>query len=153
MMGDDVDFFVVMPFKSGAATIEIIDNETQKKVHEADVTKLVIDFCDKVNYTDPECLSFDLDNDGIPDAEDQCITSDMSAFIIINACGTGVRNKPVKNGCTMNDLIAQCAGSAKNHGKFVSCIANLTNGWKKDKIISEKEKGAIQKCAAKAKIP
>jgi len=153
MMGDDVDFFVVMPFKSGAATIEIIDNETRKKVHEADVTQLVIDFCEKVNYTDPECLSFDLDNDGIPDAEDKCITSDMSAFIIINACGTGVRNKPVKNGCTMNDLIAQCAGSAKNHGKFVSCIANLTNGWKKDKIISEKEKGAIQTCAAKAKIP
>jgi hypothetical protein len=55
MMGDDINFFVVMPFKSGAATIEIIDNKTQKKVHEADVTKLVLDFCEEVNFTDPDC--------------------------------------------------------------------------------------------------
>lgn len=55
MMGDDVDFLVVMPFRSGTATFEIIDNETGEKVHEADVIELIIDFCEKVNYMEPEC--------------------------------------------------------------------------------------------------
>ncbi|MEW6584854.1 MAG: hypothetical protein AB1442_04480, partial [Nitrospirota bacterium] len=55
MMGDDVNFFVVMPFRSGAAKFEIIDNETQQKVHETDVTKMVSDFCEEINYTEPEC--------------------------------------------------------------------------------------------------
>jgi hypothetical protein len=59
MMKDDVNFFALMPFKGGAATIEIIDNETQKKVHKDDITKLVSDFCEEVNYSEPECRVID----------------------------------------------------------------------------------------------
>jgi hypothetical protein len=40
----------------------------------------------------------------------------------------------------------------KSHGQFVRCIAHLTNELKKARIISGKEKGAIQSLAAKAKL-
>jgi hypothetical protein len=59
MMRDDVNFFAVVPFMSGAETIEIIDNETQERVHEADIVNLVVDFCEKVNYSGPECREID----------------------------------------------------------------------------------------------
>lgn len=85
--------------------------------------------------------------------EGDCPDSNREPTIIIDGRTSGIANKLFNNGCTMNDLIAQCAESAKNHGKFVSCVADLTNGWKKDKMISGKEKGAIQTCAAKADIP
>ena len=72
-------------------------------------------------------------------------------MITIKGCATGVQNIVFPNGSTMSDLIAQCAVGAKNHGAFVSCVANLTNNWKAQGLISGKEKVAIQSCAAKAK--
>jgi hypothetical protein len=53
----------------------------------------------------------------------------------------------------MSDLIAECADSARNHGEFVSSVTNLTNNWKKNVLITGKEKGAFQRqCAAKSDI-
>ena len=59
----------------------------------------------------------------------------------------------LEDGCTISDLISKCADDADNHGEFVSCVSHTTNYLKKDGIISGKEKGKIQKCAAKADIP
>jgi len=95
----------------------------------------------------------DADGDGIPDDQDNCPLSDLEATIIIDGCNSGVANTLFDDGCTMSDLIAECAEGVKNHGQFVSCVAHLTNGWKKDKLISGKEKGAIQSCAARSDIP
>lgn len=95
----------------------------------------------------------DSDGDGINDNLDQCQDSDANTTIIIGSCDTGVENELFDTGCKMSNLIAQCAISAKNHGKFVSCVASLTNGWTKAKLISGREKGAIQRCAAMADIP
>ena len=54
----------------------------------------------------------------------------------------------------MNEEITQCVEIAKkNHGEFVSCVADVTNGWKKAGLIDGQEKGAIQRCAAHADIP
>ncbi len=57
------------------------------------------------------------------------------------------------DGCTMADLIAECAEGAANHGDFVSCVAHLTNEWKRAGLITPQEKGAIQSCAAQSTIP
>ena len=95
----------------------------------------------------------DQDGDGIPDAEDTCILSDTSPLLVIDGCHTGVTNHLLASGCTLSDEIAQCAEGVKNHGKFVSCVAKLTQTWKQEKIITSKEKGQIQRCAAKADIP
>jgi len=95
----------------------------------------------------------DADRDGIPDADDLCPASDIRSSVMVGLCDTKVDNSLVENGCTMNDLITQCAENSKNHGKFVSCISHIINEWKKAGLISKQEKGTIQNCAAKAKVP
>jgi hypothetical protein len=93
-------------------------------------------------------------NDGmVPDDEDRCPESNLSETIVIDGCDSGVENTFFGDGCTMSDLIEELADNAENHGQFVSSVSHLTNGWKKEKLIRGKEKGAIMKCAAKAKIP
>jgi apolipoprotein D and lipocalin family protein len=67
-------------------------------------------------------------------------------------CDTGVLDMEIGSmgtevTVTMSDLIDECAYSAKNPGKFKSCVSKLTNTWKKDGLINGKEKGAIQRCA------
>lgn len=95
----------------------------------------------------------DDDDDDIPNNEDSCPHSNRNETAVIGNCDSGVSNTLFDEGCTISDLIAECADGAKNHGKFVSCVAKLTNGLKKDGIITGQEKGAIQSCAAQASIP
>jgi hypothetical protein len=95
----------------------------------------------------------DSDCDGIPDDEDACPLSDLSETVVIDGCDSGVENVLLEDGCTISDLILECAGNAKNHGKFVSSVSHMSNYLKKKGTISGKEKGKIQKCAAKANIP
>jgi hypothetical protein len=50
-------------------------------------------------------------------------------------------------------LIEECLAAARNHGQLVSCVAEGTNGLKKDGVISGREKGEIVSCVAKLKAP
>jgi hypothetical protein len=76
-----------------------------------------------------------------------------SGSIVIGNCDTGVADRVLGDNSTISDRIAECAESARNHGKFVSCVAHLTNDLKTTGIINGKEKGKIQSCAAQADIP
>jgi hypothetical protein len=70
--------------------------------------------------------------------------------IVIDGCDTQVTNMEVEEGLTMSDFIDACKTQSQgNHGKFVSCVANLNKDWSKQGLITEDEKGAIQRCAAK----
>mgnify|MGYP001103425697 FL=1 len=73
----------------------------------------------------------------------------VAETIIIDGCDSGIANQPLDGG-TMNDLIANCAADAANHGAFVSCVSHLTNLWKQAGLINGQAKGAIQRCAAGA---
>ncbi|MHC4305750.1 MAG: hypothetical protein ACYTFF_16600 [Planctomycetota bacterium] len=95
----------------------------------------------------------DSDGDGIPDDEDACPESNLTPTIVIDGCDSGVENVAFEDGCTMMDLIAECAEGASNHGEFLSCVANLTNGWNQAGYISGQEKGQIRSCAAQSSIP
>jgi|GEM_PF-1934895 len=95
----------------------------------------------------------DDDNDGCADADDAHPFSNTEAAVVIDGCDSGVTNALVTCGSNMADLIADCAASANNHGQFVSCVAALTNAWKSDGLISGKQKGAIQSCAAQSNYP
>jgi hypothetical protein len=53
----------------------------------------------------------------------------------------------------MQGVIDACAAAALNHGDFVSCVAHATNEWRRAGLISGKEKGVIQSCAAGSDIP
>jgi hypothetical protein len=95
----------------------------------------------------------DADVDGVPDASDCEPHSDLSASVVIGGCNSGVPNTFFLSGCTIKDLINHIAAGATNHGAFVSGVAQLTNALKKDGIITGAQKGAIQSCAAQARIP
>jgi len=99
----------------------------------------------------------DSDSDGVFDLfdgeTDECPMSDLRDTVVVDGCDSGVENTLVENGCTISDMINQCIDGASNHGQFVSCVAAVTNDLKKDDVIAGKQKGAIQSCAGKAKIP
>jgi len=95
----------------------------------------------------------DADGDGIPYAADECPLSDLDGTVVIDGCDSGVTNHVLDSGCSILDLIDNCVSSARNHGKFVSCVSHLTNALKKAGIISGAEKDLVQSCAAEADIP
>lgn len=84
--------------------------------------------------------------------EDITVTG-CRAMVVINGCDTGVFDQVLADGTTISGNIAACAENARNHGQFVSCVAHLTNDLVSDGYITGKEKGQIQRCAAKADIP
>lgn len=94
----------------------------------------------------------DSDGDGVDDDMDMCPDSDLSLTIMIDGCDSGVDNTLFSTGCSVNDQVAECAANATNHGSFVSCVSDTINLLKKEGLVSGKEKGAVQKCAAKANI-
>lgn len=73
--------------------------------------------------------------------------------IMIDGCDTGVPNYDITCGNSMQELILACAVSAQNHGDFVSCVAHLTNAWKKAHLITGAQKDAIMQCAAESNLP
>jgi uncharacterized protein YjdB len=115
----------------------------------------VSDNCnDDINATADVVVLQDSDHDGIPDVEEVfCTESNSEEFVTIDECETGIKNELIDNDCYMNDLIADCAVDARNHGHFVFCVAHRTIQWKMDKRLSLKNMGTIIRCAARADIP
>lgn len=95
----------------------------------------------------------DTDGDGIPDDDDACPDSDLSPTVVIDGCDSGVDNTLGADGCTISDLVGECADGVSNHGQFVRCVSQLTNDLKKAGVITGGDKGAIMSCAAQADIP
>jgi hypothetical protein len=95
----------------------------------------------------------DADLDGVPDGADQCPDSDLSPTVVIAGCDTGVPNSTSSTGCTISDLVKNCAAGARNHGAFASCVAHLGNSLVAGGTITAAQQDAIQSCAAHAPIP
>jgi len=89
----------------------------------------------------------------VADGDDRCADSDLQPSVVIGGCDSGVANATGANGCTILDPIHACAAAPANHGAFVSCVAHETNSLKEIGVLSGAQKGAIQRCAAKASIP
>ena len=99
-----------------------------------------------------KCKEPDNDGDGVPNDEDDCPNSDLSPTVVIDGCHSGVSNTLFPSGCTISDLIAECAESVGNHRQFVSCVAHLTNDLNKGGTITGSQQGAIQSCASQSNI-
>jgi len=95
----------------------------------------------------------DTDGDGVPDEDDACPDSNLDSKILVGGCNTRITNQLLTGGCTMADVVSDCADNAHNHGKFVSCIARLANGWAQAGVIARNEIGRIVRCATHAGPP
>jgi hypothetical protein len=95
----------------------------------------------------------DADGDGVANDEDCNPNSDTSPTIRIALIDTGVPNTLFPNGCTMSDLLKDLKTGAATHGDYVSAVAQLTNLWNAQGLITGAQKGAIQSAAARNNGP
>jgi len=52
------------------------------------------------------------------------------------------------SGCMLQDLVNAFGVGALNHGEFVSCVVHLTNDLRDQGILTGRQMGRIQRCAA-----
>lgn len=90
----------------------------------------------------------DIDGDGVPNDGDVNDFSIVGGNVLVGDCDSGVANQVLVNGETFADQIA--ALGAPNHGKYVSAVSQLADGWKKASLISGGDKGKITSCAARS---
>lgn len=94
----------------------------------------------------------DSDGDSLADDEDACVNSILSTTVSIKGVDSGVTNTVDVLGCSVADnLESVCSGDFKNHGKFVSCVAQVSTDLRKAGLIDNKERAAIVKAAANSK--
>ncbi len=91
------------------------------------------------------------DQDGVADGVDHCIASDLRPTVVIQGCDTGVTNALQPDGCTVSDVVSQCAVDAKNHGDYVSCVAQASDALRRLGFVNSTDHGKIQSCAANAR--
>ncbi len=92
----------------------------------------------------------DADGDGIYDLCDDCPNSNVGLHVGVAGCDTGVPNTSFPDGCTLQDRINACGVGAENHGQFVSCVSDLANDLKEQGVLTGRQKGRIQRCAAQS---
>jgi len=114
----------------------------------------------------------DTDHDGIPDDQDDCQNSILDPTVVIPPTAPGGPVPPstvlpcdseVPNilippssaypsaGCTVADRIAACDAMSTTSSQFQKCVKALTKQLKKQGVITEKQRKAIDKCAKKYK--
>jgi lectin family protein len=74
-------------------------------------------------------------------------------MVVIDGCDSEVTNTVFPSGCTLADLLADCADDARKHRKFFHCVARLTRTMKRISIITGQQKDAIRSCAVQADLP
>jgi len=80
-----------------------------------------------------------------------CAAPDARATVWMLDTDTGVPNRQVGGGCTMNDLIDD-ERTWPNHGEFVSHVNHLVNQWRGDGVIDDREAAALSQAAANSEI-
>jgi hypothetical protein len=100
-------------------------------------------------------LEADSDNDGVADAVDACVNSDLRPLVDVNGAApgnTGIPNTVDENGCSIQDLVLSVEDDAKNHGAYVSGIGKLSSDLVRAGRITAAQGKALQTGAAKSDI-
>lgn len=93
----------------------------------------------------------DIDGDDVANDDDEC-ESVPTETVVIDQCDTGVANTVMGNGCSVADLISECADDVRNHGKYVSCVSREARSLRKEGVIYGSDQGAIMSCAAQSYV-
>jgi hypothetical protein len=100
--------------------------------------------------------NLDCDGDLVLNGVDECPFTVVGEDLVVGACTISGLDTILPTGCSLTELLtdefADCAATAKNHGKYVSCVSHATNALKKQKFITGAQKGKIQSCAAQSDI-
>ena len=57
-------------------------------------------------------------------------------------------NLVVSPGCTLMDLVNNCARVAQDRAQYLSCVVLLANDLRSQGVLTGRQMGRIQKCAA-----
>lgn len=83
--------------------------------------------------------NLDLDLDGVPDCQDECLDTPSGVFV-----------GPF--GCSAYQWCTSPKYDPKNRGDFVSCVAHIAEAWLDEGFIDEEEKNEIVSKAAKSGV-
>jgi len=99
------------------------------------------------NVEDVQSVEFTI-TDGEPAA---CPEPDTRETVVIGGVDTRVANHALDDGCTINDLIQE-DGDWSDHGAFVRHVREVTDQLVSDKVISDRDRGAIVSAAARSDV-
>ena len=71
----------------------------------------------------------DTDGDKVVDGSDAVLKSDTRNTIFVGSINTGVKNKVLSNGATLNDVVASQLSKSTSRGSFVSVMNDITRQW------------------------
>src|SRR3972149_96044 len=91
----------------------------------------------------------DFDGDGLCGDVDACPNSNLGFTVTVAGWATGVPNL-FDGGCTVQDLVNSCGVGVQNHGEYVNCVSHLANDLKDEGVLTGRQKGRIQRCAARS---
>jgi hypothetical protein len=92
----------------------------------------------------------DRDLDGVCDTIDACPATILTPTVVIDGCDSGVDNHLFAIGCNFGDEIAACREHGNNHGRFVSCVAQLVDSWKGAGLVTSQQGSRIARCSAQS---
>jgi hypothetical protein len=81
------------------------------------------------------------------------IDRDFSPTVTIESCDPGISNAELATGCTITDLLRECAENASTHDFYIGCVGGVAASVKQAGVISNKQKTALIQCAVTANIP
>ncbi|MFD0546649.1 family 16 glycoside hydrolase [Streptomyces mexicanus] len=136
--------------KAGGVAWEWDFGDGSKPSHEADPTHTYADYGTyhatlKVTYANGEQAT------GKIDVTAGCAAPDARSTVWLLDSDTGVANRKVGGGCTINDLIDD-EGTWANHGAFVSNLDDLVDQFRKGGVIDNREAATLSREAARSPI-
>jgi uncharacterized membrane protein len=90
-----------------------------------------------------ELIYADTDGDKVVDASDSFVKSDMRSTVFVGNIDTGVRNKVLSDGSTLNDIIACLLKKSTKRGQLVSVANDLCRQWTDAGLISKTDSAKI----------
>ncbi len=104
-----------------------------------------------LNAANWTAVALDSDDDGTPDANDQCPVTILTSTVIVLGADSGVENYFFSaSGCSTSDLVQDLVADCLQGERLMSCTARGLNNLKSIAVITGREKGRLQSTIARS---